>query len=97
MRKFAILVFMLVAVAAQAQQDSVNVTIQRAPYDVPNDSSKSERATITCPYCGSKVRYDRKYRWDKKNELDRKIEVEKTKARISSKEKKLQRLRNANR
>ena len=118
------------AFAATAAED-VNVTIRRAPYDVPNVSSKTERATVLCQYCGSKVKYDRKYRWDtvkhewyettdpstvptacrtckrkgkdkvkldqRENELDRKIEVEKTKSRISSKERKLQRLRNANR
>lgn len=112
-------------------QENVNVTIRRAPYDVPNVSSKTERATVLCNFCGSKVKYDRKYRWDtvkhewyettdastvptacrkckqkgknkvkldqKENELDRKIEEEKTKLRISSKEKKLERLRNANR
>lgn len=121
----------LIAGSVAIAQESVNVTIRRAPYDVPNVSSKTERATVLCNYCGSKVKYDRKYRWDtvkhewyettdastvptacrkckqngkdkvkldqKENELDRKIEVEKTKARISSKERKLQRLRNANR
>ena len=50
--------------AAIAQDNNVNVTIRHAPYDVPNVSSKTERATVPCQYCGSKVRYDRKYRWD---------------------------------
>lgn len=52
-----------VSVAVRAQQN-VNVTIRHAPYDVPNVSSKTERATVLCKYCGSKVKYDRKYRWD---------------------------------
>ena len=132
-RKTVTIVAMSLAVvgAAIAQDGNVNVTIRHAPYDVPNVSSKSERATVRCQYCGSKVKYDRKYRWDavkhewilttkpedvpsacrkcqqkesekekldrRENELDRKIEVEKTKSRVSSKEKKLKRLRNANR
>lgn len=130
MKRISALIAFAVAVAAQAQE-AVNVTIRHAPYDVPNVSSKTERATVLCQYCGSKVKYDRKYRWDtvkhewyettkaenvpsacskcrrkekdkekldqKENELDRKIEIEKKKSRISSKERKLQRLRNANR
>ena len=116
--------------AAMAAED-VNVTIRRAPYDVPNVSSKSEIAHKPCDFCGSSVSYERKYRWDtvrhewiettkpenvpsacrkckqkekgkvkldqRENELDRRIEFEKTKSRISSKERKLERLRNANR
>ena len=123
----AALLFALVATAAE----DVNVTIRRAPYDVPNVSSKSEIAHKPCQYCGSQVSYERKYRWNtvlhewiettkpedvpsacrkckqkekdkekldrRENELDRRIEYEKTKSRISSKEKKLERLRNANR
>lgn len=130
LKMLSAVVVVLAGVSAGADQN-VNVTIRRAPYDVPNVSSKTERATTLCKYCGSKIKYDRKYRWDtvkhewhettdrsavptacskckqkekdktkldqKENELDRKIEVEKTKSRISSKEKKLQRLRNANR
>ena len=129
-RKSLHIVTLLLAFVLTAAGD-VNVTIRRAPYDVPNVSSKTERATTLCQYCGSKIKYDRKYRWDtvkhewyettdaatvptacrkckqkgkdeakldrKENELDRKIKYEKTKARIASKEKKLQRLRNANR
>ena len=120
----------LFAFVAMAAED-VNVTIRRAPYDVPNVSSKSEIAHKPCQYCGTSVSYERKYRWDtvrhewiettksenvpsacrkckqkekdkakldqRENELDRKIEYEKTKSRISSKEKRLERLRNANR
>ena len=121
---------MTLAFLATAAED-VNVTIRRAPYDVPNVSSKSEIAHKPCQYCGSSVSYERKYRWDtvrhewiettdaskvpttcrkcrqkekaqekldqRERELDRRIEVEKTKSRISSKERKLKRLRNANR
>ena len=120
----------LFAFVAMAAED-VNVTIRRAPYDVPNVSSKSEIAHKPCDFCGSSVSYERKYRWDtvrhewiettksenvpaacrkckqkekdkakldqRENELDRRIEYEKTKSRISSKERKLERLRNANR
>ena len=120
-----------VAGAAIAQDNSVNVTIRHAPYDVPNVSSKSEIARKPCDFCGSSVSYERKYRWDtvrhewiettkaenvpsacrkckqkekdkakldqRENELDRRIEYEKTKSRISSKERKLQGLRNTNR
>lgn len=123
-------VAVLLASVAMAAED-VNVTIRRAPYDVPNVSSKSEIAHKPCDFCGSSVSYERKYRWDtirhewiettkqrdvpsacrkckqkekdkvkldrRENELDRKIEYEKTKSRISSKERKLERLRNANR
>ena len=128
-RDLAILAVMFAPVVTVAED--VNVTIRRAPYDVPNVSSKSEIAHKPCQYCGSSVSYERKYRWDtvrhewiettdaskvpttcrkcrqkekdkakldqRENELDRKIEYEKTKSRISSKERKLQRLRNANR
>ena len=120
----------LFAFVAMAAED-VNVTIRRAPYDVPNVSSKSEIAHKPCEFCGSSVSYERKYRWDtvrhewiettraenvpsacrkcrqkekdkakldrRENELDRRIEYEKTKSRISAKEKQLKRLRNANR
>ena len=124
-------VLLAVASAAFAQDNDVNVTIRRAPYDVPNVSSKSEIAHKPCQYCGSSVSYERKYRWNtvrhewvettkesdvptacrkckqkekdqakldqRERELDRRIEYEKTKSRISAKEKKLIRLRNANR
>ena len=123
----SIMTLSLVTTAAE----DVNVTIRRAPYDVPNVSSKSEIAHKPCQYCGSSVSYERKYRWNtvrhewvettkaenvpttcrkceqkekdqakldrKENELDRRIEYEKTKSRISSMERRLQRLRNANR
>ena len=123
----AVAMFAFVAMAAE----DVNVTIRRAPYDVPNVSSKSEIAHKPCDFCGSSVSYERKYRWDTvrhewietttpenvpsacrkckqkekeqtkldqcERELDRRIELETKKARISSKEKKLKRLRNANR
>ena len=129
-QKLLFIAVAMFAFVAKAAED-VNVTIRRAPYDVPNVSSKSEIAHKPCDFCGSSVSYERKYRWDtvrhewvettkaskvpttcrkcrqkekdkakldqRENELDRKIEYEKTKSRISSKERKLQRLRNANR
>lgn len=131
MRSFLIAASLMGIVAAAYAQENVNVTIRRAPYDVPNVSSKSEIAHKPCDFCGSSVSYRRKYRWDtvrhewieetraedvpsacrkcrqkekdkekldqRENDLDRRIEYEKTKSRISSKERKLKRLRNANR
>ena len=47
--------------------NDVNVTIRRAPYDVPSVSTRSDRASAPCRYCNSSIRYDRKYKWDVAN------------------------------
>ena len=60
------------------------------------ETTKAENVPTTCRKCSQKAKDQAKLD-RKENELDRKIEYEKTKSRIPSKERKLQRLRNANR
>lgn len=60
------------------------------------ETTKAENVPSACRKCRQKEK-DKARLDQRENELDRKIEYEKTKSRISSKERKLQRLRNANR
>ena len=60
------------------------------------ETTKAENVPSACRKCKQKEKDKAKFD-QRENELDRRIEYEKTKSRISSKEKKLKRLRNANR
>ena len=60
------------------------------------ETPKPENVPSACRKCKQKEK-DKVKLDQRENELDRRIEFEKTKSRISSKEKKLERLRNANR
>ena len=60
------------------------------------ETTKPEDVPSACRKCKQKEK-DKEKLDRRENELDRRIEYEKTKSRISSKEKKLERLRNANR
>ena len=65
--------FCLVAVSATVfgvtgfGANDVNVTIRRAPYDVPSVSTRSDRGSVPCKYCDATIRYDRKSKWDVAN------------------------------
>lgn len=60
------------------------------------ETTKLENVPSACRKCKQKEK-DKAKLDQRENELDRRIEYEKTKSRISSKERKLERLRNANR
>ena len=60
------------------------------------ETTKAENVPSACRKCRQKEK-DKAKLDRRENELDRRIEIEKTKSRISSKERKLKRLRNANR
>lgn len=60
------------------------------------ETTKPENVPSACRKCKQKEK-DKVKLDQRENELDRRIEFEKTKSRISSKERKLERLRNANR
>lgn len=60
------------------------------------ETTKAENVPSACRKCKQKEKDQAKLD-RRENELDRRIEYEKTKSRISSKERKLKRLRNANR
>ena len=60
------------------------------------ETTKPENVPSACRKCKQKEK-DKVKLDQRENELDRRIEFEKTKLRISSKERKLERLRNANR
>ena len=60
------------------------------------ETTRAENVPSACRKCRQKEK-DKAKLDQRENELDRRIEYEKTKSRISAKEKKLKRLRNANR
>lgn len=60
------------------------------------ETTKAEDVPSACRKCKQKEKDNAKLD-QRENELDRRIDYEKTKSRITSKEKKLKRLRNANR
>lgn len=60
------------------------------------ETTRAESVPSACRKCRRKEK-DKAKLDRRENELDRRIEYEKTKSRVSSKDKKLERLRNANR
>ena len=59
--------FLAVLWMTSMEAKDVNVTIRRAPYDVPSVSTRSDRGSTSCKYCNTTIRYDRKYKWDVAN------------------------------